>query len=208
MPRRCLSDVEADRSLTLRTAVDVASVVGLEGLTIGRLADKLDMSKSGLAGRFGNKEQLQLATLELAVDMFGATVYEPATSEPAGRRRLSAICDRWISYIGEPCFPGGCFLTTASVEFDARDGAVHDAVKRAMNRWLLVLGAEAATAVRAGELSPDIDPSEVAFTLNALAVGTNCDYQLHREARSLERGRRAMEAVLAPAQASTEFSSA
>lgn len=201
MPRRSSSDVDADRLLTLRTAVDVASVVGLEGLTIGRLADRLGMSKSGLAGRFGSKEQLQLATLELAVDMFRASVYLPATDEPAGRTRLLAICNRWISYIGEPCFPGGCFLTTASVEFDAREGAVHDAVKRAMNRWLRVLQAEAETAVRAGELPSDADPSEVAFTLNALAVGTNCDYQLHGQARSLKRGRRAMEAVLAPASA-------
>jgi AcrR family transcriptional regulator len=188
-------------------AVDVASVVGLEGLTIGRLADKLGMSKSGLAGRFENKERLQLATLELAVDMFQATVYEPAAGEPAGRTRLSAICDRWISYIGEPCFPGGCFLTTASVEFDARDGAVHDAVKRAMSRWLRVLEAEAATAVRAEELPSDTDPAEVAFALNALAVGTNCDYQLHRDERSLKHGRRAMAAVLALSPASSSRSS-
>jgi AcrR family transcriptional regulator len=197
MPRRRPADVDADRSLTLRTAVDVASVVGLEGLTIGRLADRLGMSKSGLAGRFGSKEQLQLATLDLAVDMFRATVYEPAMGEPAGRRRLWAICERWIGYLGEPCFAGGCFLTTASVEFDARQGAVHDAVERAMNRWLRVLEAQAAIAVRAGELPSDTDPAEVAFALNALAIGTNCDYQLRRRARSLERGRRAMEAVLA-----------
>jgi len=177
--------------------VDVASVAGLEGLTIGRLAERLGMSKSGLAGRFGSKEQLQLATLDLAVDMFRATVYEPAAGEPAGLARLSAICDRWIGYLGEPCFPGGCFLTTASVEFDAREGPVHDAVERAMNRWLRVLEAEAATAVAAGELASDTDPAEVAFTINALAVGTNCDYQLRGDARALERGRRAMAGVLA-----------
>jgi AcrR family transcriptional regulator len=197
MPRRSVSDVEADRSLTLRTAVEVASVVGLEGLTIGRLADTLGMSKSGLAGRFENREQLQLATLDLAVDTFRATVYEPSLGEPAGLARLSAVCDRWIGYIGEPCFAGGCFLTTASVEFDAREGALHDAVKRAMSRWLGVLEAQAAVAVTAGELPPRTDPADVAFTLNALAVGTNCDYQLHRRRRALARGRRAMAAVLA-----------
>src|SRR5947209_16197404 len=166
VPRRSATEVAGSRGETLEVAVQLASVVGLEGLTIGRLADKLGMSKSGLAGRFGSKEQLQLATLHLAVDMFRATVYEPATGEPAGWTRLSAVCDRWINYIGEPCFPGGCFLTTASVEFDARNGTVHDAVKRAMNRWLRVLEAEAATAVGAGELAPGTDPSEVAFTLN------------------------------------------
>jgi AcrR family transcriptional regulator len=196
MPRRIASQVDADRALTLRAAVDLASVVGLQGLTIGGLAEGLGMSKSGLVGRFGSKEQLQLATLDLAVEMFLLAVYEPAAVEPAGRARLLAICDRWIRYVGEPCFPGGCFLTTASVEFDAREGAVHDAVKRALGRWLRVLAAEAATAVAAGELPRDTDPADVAFTLNALAVGTNCDYQLHRDARALVRGRRAMTAAL------------
>jgi AcrR family transcriptional regulator len=198
MPRRSASAVDADRELTLQAAVDVASVVGLDGLTIGRLAEQLGMSKSGLAGRFGSKEQLQLATLQRAAEMFTQTVYAPAAGEPAGRARLLAICDRWISYLGEPCFPGGCFLTTTSVEFDARDGPVHDAVKLVMRRWLGVLKADAEIAVQAGELAPDVDPADVAFTLNALAVGTNCDYQLHGDKRVLARGHRAMRSVLAP----------
>jgi len=196
MPRRALPDVEADRELTLHVAVDVASVIGLEGLTIGRLADRLGMSKSGLAGRFGSKLSLQLATLELAAEMFRASVYEPALAHPAGRARLSAICNRWIDYIGEPCFPGGCFLTSASVEFDHRGGPVRDAVEQQASRWLRALAAEAAVAVSAGELSDRTDPDEVAFALNALAIGTNCDYQLRHDSASLARGRRAMEAVL------------
>jgi AcrR family transcriptional regulator len=192
-----MAQVDADRALTLRAAVDLASVVGLEGLTVGGLAERLGMSKSGLVGRFGSKQQLQLATLELALDEFRAVVYDPATSAAAGRARLLAICDRWIGYLGEPCFPGGCFLTTASVEFDARQGAVHDAVRLALSRWLSVLEAEAARAVAAGELPSETDPATVAFALNALAVGTNCDYQLHGDPATLERGRRAMGAVLA-----------
>jgi AcrR family transcriptional regulator len=185
--------------LTLRTAVDLASVIGLEGLTVGGLAERLGMSKSGLVGRFGSKQRLQLATLELAVEQFRAAVYEPATAATAGRARLLAICDHWIDYLGEPCFPGGCFLTTASVEFDARQGPVHDAVSVALRRWLRVLETEAASAVVAGELPHGTDPAALAFTLNALAVGTNCDYQLHRDRASLDRARRAMAAVLAPA---------
>lgn len=196
MPRRSAAEVEADRTRTLRAAVDVASVVGLEGLTIGRLAERLGMSKSGLAGRFESREHLQLATLDLAAEMFRTVVYEPASSAPAGLARLTAICDRWIDYLGEPCFPGGCFLTTASVEFDAREGSVHEAVRRTMSRWLRVLERQAATAIEAGELAREADPAEVAFLLNALAMGTNCDYQLRRDAATLERGRRAMAAVL------------
>jgi AcrR family transcriptional regulator len=178
----------------LDAAVRVASVDGLEGLTIGSLADELDMSKSGLVGRFGTKQDLQLATLERAAEVFAEVVYGPAAPAPAGRARLEAICDAWIAYLGAPPFPGGCFMTTVSVEFDARGGPVADAVRGTMRRWLGVLEHEARVAAEAGEL--DADPADVAFTLNALAVGANCDFQLHRDERSLRRGRAAMAAVL------------
>jgi AcrR family transcriptional regulator len=176
--------------------VSLASVVGLEGLTIGRLADQLGMSKSGLVGRFGSKEQLQLATLDRAAEIFRATVYEPGSTAPPGLARLRAICDAWVSYLGRPPFPGGCFLTTAMVEFDARPGPVNDAVKKVMRGWLVLLEREARTAIENDELPADSDPKDVAFTINALAVGANCDFQLNRNPRSLQRARRAMDAVL------------
>lgn len=196
MPRRSASQVAAARAETLDGAVAVASVVGLEGLTIGRLADELGMSKSGLVGRFGTKLELQLATLDQAAAVFRQTVYEPAATADAGRARLEAICDAWIAYLGDCPFPGGCFLTTAGVEFDARPGVVNTKVKATMRRWLNVLEREATTAIENGELSTDADPKDIAFTINALAVGANCDYQLHRDRRSLKRARRAMSAVL------------
>lgn len=196
MPRRTAAEVAGSRAQTLAAAVQLASVVGLEGVTIGRLSDQLGMSKSGLVGRFGSKEQLQLATLEHAAEIFRRTVYEPAADAPPGLARLNAICDAWIAYLGEPPFPGGCFLTTAMVEFDARPGPVNDAVKRVMRRWLAVLEREARTAIDHGELPPDADPKDIAFTLNALAVGANCDFQLNRNRDSLRRARRAMTAAL------------
>jgi len=170
--------------------------VGLEGLTLGCLAERLDMSKSGLVGRFGSKEQLQIAALELAVDIFRDAVYEPAAAQPAGLRRLNAICDAWIAYLGEPPFPGGCFLTTASVEFDARPGPVNEVVQNVMNRWLRVLEREAKIAIKNGELAQATDAKDIAFTINALAVGANCHYQLHRDPHALKRARRAMTLVL------------
>jgi AcrR family transcriptional regulator len=197
VPRRSLIEVERSRGETLDAAVQLASVVGLEGLTIGGLAERLEMSKSGLVGRFGSKLGLQLATLELAAEIFRREVYEPAASKAAGLSRLSAICDAWIAYLQRPPFPGGCFLTTASVEFDARPGPVNDEVRRIMRRWLRVLAREAAAAIQAGELPAQADPEEIAFALNALAVGANCDYQLHRERRALQRARRTMDAVIA-----------
>jgi AcrR family transcriptional regulator len=196
MPRRSAVDVAGSRAQTLDAAVALASVVGLEGVTIGRLAEMLGMSKSGLVGRFGSKQELQLAALDQAVEIFRRTVYERAAAQPAGLRRLNAICDAWITYLRRPPFPGGCFLTTASVEFDAQPGPVNDAVKQIMRRWVGVLEREARTAIDAGELPPEADPSDIAYALNALAVGANCDFQLHRNPRGLKRARHAMSTVL------------
>jgi AcrR family transcriptional regulator len=196
VPRRSAAQVADSRAETLAAAVALASVRGLEGLTIGGLAATLDMSKSGLVGRFGTKLELQLAALDRAVDVFRETVYDPAAASPPGRERLNAICDAWIHYLGHCPFPGGCFLTTVSVEFDARPGEVNDAVKRVMELWVGTLEREAARAVEYGELPPETDPKDVAFAINALAVGANCDYQLHGDRRALERARRAMGLVL------------
>jgi AcrR family transcriptional regulator len=196
MPRRSAPQVAGSRAQTLDAAVELASIVGLEGLTIGRLADQLEMSKSGLVGRFGSKERLQLAALDLAVEIFRDDVYEPAVVQPPGLRRLHAICDAWIDYLGDPPFPGGCFLTTASVEFDSRPGHVNEAVRDVMDRWLDVLEREASVAIENGELPETCDPTDIAFTLNALAVGANCHYQLHRDTRALKRARRAMGLML------------
>jgi AcrR family transcriptional regulator len=198
MARRSAADVAGSRAQTLTAAVGLASVVGLEGLTIGRLADRLGMSKSGLVGRFGSKEQLQLATLDQAADIFRRAVYAPASAAPPGLARLNAICDAWVAYLRRPPFPGGCFLTTAMVEFDARPGPVNDAVKKVMRQWLRVLEREASAAVETGELPNETDPKDVAFTINALAVGANCDFQLNRNPASLRRARRAMAAALGP----------
>lgn len=198
MPRRSATEVEDSRAQTLAAAVQVASVVGLEGLTIGRLADQLGMSKSGLVGRFGAKEDLQLAALDHAAEIFRRTVYEPASVAAPGLARLNAICDAWVSYLARPPFPGGCFLTTAMVEFDALPGPVNDAVKKVMRRWLALLEREAEIAIGNRELPAVTDPKDVAFTLNALAVGANCDFQLNHNPDSLTRARRAMAIVLAP----------
>src|SRR5690242_10508058 len=198
MPRRSASQVAGSRAQTLDAAVELASVVGLEGLTIGRLSEQPEMSKSGLVGRFGSKQHLQLAALELAADIFRDSVYQPATASPPGLRRLNAICDAWIDYLGDPPFPGGCFLTTASVEFDARPGPVNQAVRRVMSRWIRVLEREVAAAIDNGELTRTADPKDIAFTINALAVGANCHYQLHRDPRALKQARRAMSSLLQP----------
>lgn len=176
-------------------AVDQASVEGLEGVTIGRLADNLGMSKAGVIGPFGSKEGLQLAALERAIDVFRREIWEPARTVEPGLARLEAITEAWLDYLRRDVFPGGCFLTQAACEFDGRPGRVREAVDQALSLWHSTLAHEAAQAVQAGDL-PDIDPEQVAFELGAIAQGVNQARQLRRDPQALQQGRRAMRRAL------------
>lgn len=196
MPRRAAVDVAESRAAELAVAVDVASVVGLEGLTIGTLASELGTSKSSLATRFGSKEDLQRAVLEAAIARFTAAVWTPAAGAEPGLARLEAIVDAWIAHLEAPTFPGGCFVTTASVEYDARPGPLHDDVAAAARRWLGVLEADAARAVADGDLPADRDPVDVALELYALASGGSVTARLTEAPDGLRRTRGAMRRAL------------
>src|SRR5947208_11573283 len=128
MPRRSAAAVADSRASAIEAAIDLASVEGLEGITIGRLAGSLEMSKSGLIGRFGDKEAMQRAVLEAAIERFTDAVWRPASGFEPGLPRLEAIIDAWIGHLRDGVFPGGCFVTTASVEYDARPGPLRDDV--------------------------------------------------------------------------------
>jgi AcrR family transcriptional regulator len=180
----------------VQRAVDLASVEGLEGVTIGRLATDLRMSKSGVLGHFGTKEQLQRSALEAAVTIFQREVWDPSLSAEPGLPRLLAICDAWISYLERDVFPGGCFLTAASCEFDGRAGPVRDAIADTLRRWHRLLESEARTAINAGQLPQTFDPKLIAFQLNALAMGANQAIQLTGDYRAARLARRAMRAAL------------
>jgi AcrR family transcriptional regulator len=197
MPRRSQVAVSGTRAAVAEAAVRRASVEGLGGLTIGRLASVMKMSKSGLFGLFGDKQRLQLATLNAGIEFFTREVWSPVAEVEPGRARLLALCDSWLSFFEREVLPGGCFMTTVLVEFDARPGAVREAVSEAMDRWLAALEREIETAVNAGELPADTDPAEAAFQLNALASAASCNYQLSGSRAVFDRARRAMERVLA-----------
>jgi AcrR family transcriptional regulator len=196
MPRRSAAAVADSRASAVEAAVDLASIEGLEGLTIGRLAGELSMSKSGLIGRFGDKEALQRAVLAAAVRRFTDAVWRPAARSAPGLPRLEAIVEAWIGHLGGDVFPGGCFVTTASVEYDARPGALHDDVAAAVGRWLGVLEAEAARAREDGDLPADRDPADVAFELHSLASGGSVAGRLTGDAGALDRTRAAMRRAL------------
>ena len=192
MPRRSLADVADSRASTIEAAVDLASVEGLEGITIGRLAGELAMSKSGLIGRFGDKQAMQRAVLAAAVERFTDAVWHPAERSAPGLPRLAAIVDAWIGHLRDGVFPGGCFVTTASVEYDARPGPLHDDVAAVVRQWLGVLAAEARTARDAGDLPAGCDPADVAFELHSLASGGGVAGRLLADPAALDRTRGAM----------------
>jgi len=195
MPRRSAAAVADTRTEVLDAAVRRASVDGLEGLTIGRLAGELPMSKSGLHGLFGSKEALQVATFDRAVDAFTREVWLPVEDRGPGLPRLLALIDRWIAYHRLGALPGGCFVTTATIEFDARPGPLRDAVAGARRRMHSALEADIRTAVAEGDLPSETDPRDVAFSLYALASAASQAIQL-REPGASARARRCMRSLL------------
>jgi AcrR family transcriptional regulator len=195
-PRSSAAEAARTRAAIVDRAVEVASVEGLEGVTIGGLAQDLDMSKAGIVGGFGSKEALQLAALDRAVEVFRREVVERAASKPAGLPRLRAYGAAWIDYLSRDIFPGGCFLTSASSEFDGRSGPVRDAVDDALDRWRRTLEREAATAIDAGDLPAGSDPADIAFAMLGVALALNQNRQLHRDRRATQRARRLMARTL------------
>jgi AcrR family transcriptional regulator len=189
MPRRSQAEAARTHDAILDRAVAVASTDGLEGLTIGRLATDMHMSKAGVIGHFGSKQKLQLQALERAIDAWRAAVWDPIANEEPGLPRLLALARGWSEFLGDCPFPGGCFVSAASSEFDDRPGPVRDRVREALDLWLRVLAADA----RHAGLD---DPEQIAFELNAIAMGTNSAVRLVGDPRAAKRCRRAMERVL------------
>ncbi|MGW5111945.1 TetR/AcrR family transcriptional regulator [Nocardia sp. NPDC004123] len=160
------------RATIARHAADVASVEGLTGLSLGRLAEDLGVSKSGVATLFGTKENLQLAAVQSAREVFIEHVARPALSADRGMPRLRAIIDHWFDYVGEPLLPGGCFRGASVPEFDSRPGPVRDALAADRDDWFAVLEKEIGRAQEQGYLA-GLDPHAVAFQLDAVVAAAN-----------------------------------
>ncbi len=183
---------ERTRLTILEAAVDLASVEGLEGLTIGRLATELSMSKSGLFAHFGSKEELQLATVEAARSVFIHEVIGPAFKAERGLPRLWKLCDIWLAHVQRGVFRGGCFFAAAAAEFDSRPGPVRDRIAAIMKEWLETLRFAIVEAQSAGQLDPQVDPTQLAFEFNSLELGANWAFQLYGDRQAFARAREAM----------------
>jgi AcrR family transcriptional regulator len=176
------------RASILDRAVDLASVEGLEGLTIGRLAAELRMSKSGLFAHFGSKQELQLATIGAAAERFKGKVIDPALELPDGAPRLRAMAERYLDQLGD--YSGGCFWAATSAEYDDRPGPVRDAIAAALDAWLAELERQARVA---GVEHPE----RFAFELFSLVMGANARYRLSADKRVFDYAREALERLLA-----------
>jgi AcrR family transcriptional regulator len=168
------------RRAILRKAVNIASLGGLEALTIGKLAATLRISKSGLFAHFGSKEDLQCAVVDEARDIFVEKVVLPA-AKLRGLPHLRALCENWLSYGEQKTFPGGCFFSAASLEFDDRPGPVRDRILGLMKKWLGNLRHAARDAQDAGEIRKDVDVHQLAFEIQALAMGGTWSSRLFRD---------------------------
>ena len=176
----------------LQVAVDIASADGLEGLSIGRLATELEMSKTGIFSHFGSKEQLQLATVEAAKEIFLEQVAQPPLKSPQGVPRLKAMLEHWLGYVERIVFRGGCFFAAASAEFDSRPGRVRNRIAELTKAWMLALQEEIRFAQRQKEISESVNPAQLAFELHAYVQEANWAFKLFNDKSAFLLARRAI----------------
>jgi AcrR family transcriptional regulator len=196
--RRQRSDGVRSRTAILQEAARLATVEGLEGLSIGRLADAVGMSKSGLFAHFGSKEELQLATIETAWDLFGELVIGPALAEPTGIERLVGLTENFLRHVEENVFPGGCFFASVVTEMDTRVGPVRDRALAALAGWLDRLTTAARDAQAEGAIAPGEDIDQLVFELESALLLANVQFVAgDGDLVALERARRSRDRRLA-----------
>ncbi|GAA2396174.1 TetR/AcrR family transcriptional regulator [Nonomuraea africana] len=184
------------RQTIARHAADVASLEGLNGLSIGRLATDLGLSKSGVATLFGTKERLQLAAVASAREAFLDAVVRPASATPRGATRLRALTEHWISYAETPLFAGGCFWVANLADFDSRPGQVRDVLLRQHQDWLALIAGELRHAVDVGEIA-DLDVDLAAFQIDAMLTAANIALRLGDD-DAVNKVRRVVDGFLTP----------
>jgi AcrR family transcriptional regulator len=187
-PRR-RADGARSRQAILEEAARLATVEGLEGLSIGRLASAVGMSKSGLYAHFKSKLELQLATIETADTVFRSEVVDPGQAAPAGTARVLALCDAFLSHVERGVFPGGCFFAAVAAEMNVRPGPVRDRIGEFVGGWMGAIEGGIREAQSLGEISAEADSAQLAFETNAMLVAANLAFPLFGDPGLLERAR-------------------
>jgi AcrR family transcriptional regulator len=183
------ADGERTRGAILRAAASLATVDGLEGLSIGNLAAAIGMSKSGLYAHFGSKQELQLATVEEAEGIFAEEVVQPALAARPGLAQLVAVCEAFLDYLQRRTFPGGCFFAATALEMGTRPGPVKERVAAIQSGFAALLRDFAATALEQHELPPREDSDLLAFELHGILLAADTKFVLHDDPTVLDLAR-------------------
>ncbi len=197
--RRRRSDGERSRNAILREAAQLATVEGISGLSIGRLADAVGMSKSGLFAHFGSKEELQLATIETASTLFTEQVIEPASLAPTGLERLRQLAENFLRHVEGNVYPGGCFFASVASEMDTHPGPVRDLAVQLTEEWFQQLETAVRDAQGEGAIDPSEDAGQLAFELDAYLLLANAQFVVSQQPAPIDRARRALERRLTAA---------
>jgi AcrR family transcriptional regulator len=189
---------ERSRQAILEAAARLATVEGLEGLSIGRLAEVLGISKSGLYAHFGSKEELQLAAIETAVAIYNREIVEPALAADAGIKRVLRLCDAFFDFVASGDFPGGCFFVYTAVDPANRRESIRTRLAKEQRAWLGFIEQLIGEAIDAGELPETVQRSSLAFELDAIMIGADANFVLLGDRQFLDEGRAAVRRHLAP----------
>ncbi len=184
---------EQSRVAILQAAAQLVTLHGLKGLSIGDLAAHLGISKSGLYAHFKSKEELELATIQTALDTFEREVIKPALTQPAGLTRLYALVDEFLGHLRRGVFPGGCFFAAAAAELAPRPGLAHDRVKQIMVGWLGLLEQCIRDAQSQNEVDLKTDAKQLAFETEAMLLSANLFFVMSGEEERLAQARRGIE---------------
>lgn len=184
----------------MNQAVGLASQIGLTGLSIGALAEKLTLSKSGLFAHFRSKSALQVLVLETAAAQFAREVVKPAVKEPRGEPRVRALFENWVRWANSHALPGGCIFVTAAVELDDQPGPARDCLLRLQKEWLDVRRRVFQTGIDEGHFRPDADPDQFAQDLYGVMLAWHYSHRLLKDRHAEKKARKAFETILAAAR--------
>jgi AcrR family transcriptional regulator len=184
------------RNVIVERAMRLASRDGLEGLSVGVLADELGISKSGLFAHFGSKDELQLQVLQAAVDRFREVVVRPAIKAPRGAPRIRAMFENWLHWSNDPSLPGGCIILAAAAELDDKPGAQRDFLVAAQRDWFATLAKAARLTIDNGDFRKDVDPEQFAFEAEGIILAYHHSRRLLRDKKAEHRARAALERLI------------
>jgi AcrR family transcriptional regulator len=201
-PRR--SKGQTSRATILLTAAKLATIKGLNGLSLGTLAAEVGMSKSGLYAHFKDKEELALATIETAAVIFDRDVLQPAMKAKAGTERLKAVANSFLSHLERKVFPGGCFFAAVAAELDTNPGPARDRVVEMLDKWLSLLKQCILDAQALGEIDPNAEVAQAVFEVEAMLLAANALFVMTNDPIHLTQAHRGIENVLARLAVCTE----